>query len=132
MTAPATIIGLEIEHRTSEDWLLRLPMRMGPAINPERPATAADNTATAVILTGAQAQLRLVGKRTTQTAAELLFNGVSCRVEGHEIVLEAPSEFFAGQEGVYKGEVLVKLANGFDFVSHVIELNLLKGLGWVA
>lgn len=119
MSAPAHIVGLEIEHRTSEDWLLRLPLRIG-----------ADDAATAAALVGAQAQLRLAGRRADQTPAEILFNGTRCRMEQHEIVLDAAAEHFAGKAGTYKGEVLVRLANGFDFVSHVVELSLLDGLGW--
>lgn len=120
MAAPADIIGLAIEHRTSEDWLLRLPMRMG-----------ATDAATATALIGAQCQLRVAGKLNTMQAAELLFNGAACRIEGHEIVVEQPSTFFTGKTGTYKGELLVRLANGFDFVSHVFEVTVLPGLEWV-
>jgi hypothetical protein len=120
VSAPATIVGLEIEHRTSEDWLLHLPLRIG-----------ASDATTATALAGAQAQLRLKGKRPDQTPSEILFSGSSCRIEQHEIVLEAPSEHFTGKDGIYKGELLVRLANGFDFVSHVVDLKVLDGLGWV-
>jgi hypothetical protein len=121
MSAPADIVVLDIEHRTSEDWLLQLPMRLG-----------ADDAATAVALVGAQAQLRLAGKLTTMQPSEILFNGVLCRIDGHQIVLEAPSEHFADKAGHYTGEVLVRLASGFDFVSHIVTLNVHPGLGWVA
>ena len=120
MTAPASIIGLAIEHRTSENWLLVLPLRIG---------TTDASTATALV--GAQAQLRLAGKLNTMQQAEIVFAGARCRIEGHSIVLEAASEYFDGKAGVYKGEVLVRLVNGFDFVSHVVDLNVLQGLGWV-
>jgi hypothetical protein len=121
MTAPAAIIGLAIEHRTSEDWLLRLPMAMG-----------ATDAATAAVLAGAQAQLRLKGKLTTQAQAEILFAHPLCRIEAHEIVLEAPSTHFTGKAGMFKGELLVRLANGFDFVSHLFEVRIEDGLGWVS
>jgi hypothetical protein len=121
MSAPVHIVGLAIEHRTSEDWLLRLPMRIG-----------ATDAATAAALVGAQCQLRLAGKLKTTQPAELLFNGSACRIEGHEIVVEQSSAFFADKTGAFKGELLVRLANGFDFVSHVFEVEVLPGLGWVA
>ena len=120
MNTPADIVGLAIEHRTSEDWLLRLPMRIG-----------ATDAATALALTGAQCQLRLAGKLNTMQVAELLFNGSACRIEAHEIVLQQSSTFFAGKAGTYKGDLLVRLASGFDFVSHVFELAVLPGLDWI-
>jgi hypothetical protein len=121
VSAPVDIVGLAIEHRTSEDWLLRLPMRIG-----------ASDATTSLALTGAQAQLRLAGKLTTQAAAEIVFNGSFCRIEGHEIVLETASSHFENKAGVYRGDLLVRLNNGFDFVSHVIELDLKQALGWLA
>jgi hypothetical protein len=131
VSAPAIIVGLAIEHRTSEDWLLRLPIRLGPVADPERPPTPAEDQATATALIGATAQLRLAGTTLTQAPAELLFAGPLVRIEAHEIVTEAPSTHFSGKAGRYQGEVLVRLANGFDFVSHVVELDLKPGLGWV-
>jgi hypothetical protein len=117
----AAIVGLEIEHRTSEDWLLALPMLVGGS-----------EAATAAALAGAQAQLRLAGRRTTQAAAEILFAGPMCRIDGAAIVLEAPAAHFADKAGAYRGELMVRLASGFRFVSHVVELRLLDGLGWAS
>jgi hypothetical protein len=121
VTAPVQIIGLEIEHRTSEDWLLKLPLRIG-----------ATDASTATALAGAQAQLLLAGKTTAQQVTTILFDGVACHIVAHEIILEAASSHFAGKAGVYKGDLLVRLANGFDFVSHVVHLTLIESAGWVS
>lgn len=119
MTATATIVGIEIEHATSESWYLELPVEL-----------ADTRAATLAALVGATAQLRLLGKTTAQAAAEIVFRNARCRIEEDRIVLDATPALFTGKAGSYEGNVMLRLSSGALLKTHEVKLRVVEAPAW--
>lgn len=104
MASAVDYLVLTVVHRTNEDWALDLPL----AIPAEE-------------LAGAVAVCQLVAPG----GATLV---IPCSVEDQTIVQRAESEAFAGFSGQFSGDVLLTLVGGRDLVTHLINLDLKRGV----
>lgn len=105
MTAAVDYLILNVVHRTNEDWSLVLPLDMDD-------------------LDGATAVCTLVS--TNGSRIEL---PVTVDAAGKQLVTAAESEVFeAVSPGNYAGDVLVTLSGGRDLVTHIINLDLKRGV----
>lgn len=102
--APVDYLLLNVKHRTNEDWYLALPLAI----------PAAD-------LVGGRAICVLKDK----TERALVLEG---SIEGQSIVTRLDRRAFEHKEGAYSGDVLLTLSGDRDMVTHIINLELTKGV----
>ncbi|QEE37944.1 MULTISPECIES: hypothetical protein [unclassified Methylobacterium] len=104
-TSAVDYLILNVVHRTNEDWSLVLPLDMNDL-------TDATAICTLVSTNGARIELPV-----TVDAAQ------------RQLVTAAESEVFeVMQPGNYSGDVLVTLSGGRDLVTHIINLELKRGI----
>jgi hypothetical protein len=102
---PVDYLLLNVKHRTNEDWYLELPLDIAPAN-----------------LAGAKAVTVLKDKGERKSIV------LECAIEGTTIVQRLDRRGFDGKEGAYSGDVLLTLTGDQDMVTHIINLELTKGV----
>ena len=97
---------LNVVHRTNEDWILVLPLDMGD-------------------IKDATGVCTLVSPQ-TGARIELI---VEVDAANQQLVTKAESEVFEVQApGQYSGDLLLTLSGGRDLVTHIINLELKRGV----
>lgn len=105
MTGAVDYLILNVVHRTNEDWSLVLPLDMDD-------------------LDGATAVCTLVGNGGARIELD-----VQVDAAGKQLVTSAESEVFEPRSpGNYAGDLLVTLSGGRDLVTHIINLELKRGI----
>lgn len=105
-TSAVDYLILNVVHRTNEDWILVLPLDMGDLTDATGVCTLVNPSS------GARIEL-----------------AVEVDTANQQLVTRAESEVFEVQApGQYAGDLLLSLSGGRDVVTHIINLELKRGV----